>query len=244
MDFPDNPNIRPNRSGEIPLDLSVDTHWIWTAFTSEPAIGVMIVTPDARVVYTNEQTAQMVSPGSKAQDLIGHRWQEYMPKDWFDEWGPVLTRVALTARPVIKRGVWRGTQYYSSIRPLHSEFNAVEHLLVVSRAVPSSEEAAFLASNNEDVLDATGVHLGPLDILTSRELEVLALIGQGLSTEQIALTLHRSPETIKTHRKSLVDKLGTSDRAMLMRFASRAGLRLSDAAVPRVHNDHDTPKPT
>jgi len=63
-----------------------------------------------------------------------------------------------------------------------------------------------------------------LDSLTDREIEVLRLIGKGLSRCEIASELHRSPKTIDGHQERLLRKTGFSSRAELMRFAIREGL--------------------
>jgi PAS domain S-box-containing protein len=60
--------------------------------------------------------------------------------------------------------------------------------------------------------------------LTRREVDVLRLIGEGLSTAQIAARLHRSEWTIKSHRVSLGRKLGVSNRVALARVAIESGL--------------------
>lgn len=64
----------------------------------------------------------------------------------------------------------------------------------------------------------------PLESLTSRELEVLRLIGKGLSRTEIASELSRSPKTIDGHQDRVLKKLGITSRAELMRFAIREGL--------------------
>ncbi|MFM8276056.1 MAG: LuxR C-terminal-related transcriptional regulator [Cyanobium sp.] len=46
--------------------------------------------------------------------------------------------------------------------------------------------------------------------LTPREAEVLALIGQGFTTNRIAELLQLSPHTVSTHRRNLCEKLGLS----------------------------------
>lgn len=67
--------------------------------------------------------------------------------------------------------------------------------------------------------------------LTRREIEVLTLIGRGMPLAQIARELHRSLQTIKSHRATLARKLGVSDRVGLARVAIQFGLaHLSDSA--------------
>jgi DNA-binding NarL/FixJ family response regulator len=63
-----------------------------------------------------------------------------------------------------------------------------------------------------------------LDSLTSREQEVLRLIGRGLSRSEIAAALCRSPKTVDGHREAIMEKLDIHDRGELVRFAIREGL--------------------
>jgi DNA-binding NarL/FixJ family response regulator len=63
-----------------------------------------------------------------------------------------------------------------------------------------------------------------LDALTDREREVMALVGAGLSNDEIAAELVVSPATAKTHVSRAMVKLGARDRAQLVVFAYEAGL--------------------
>jgi DNA-binding NarL/FixJ family response regulator len=63
-----------------------------------------------------------------------------------------------------------------------------------------------------------------LETLTDREREVMALVGAGLSNEEIAGQLFVSPATAKTHVSRAMVKLGARDRAQLVVFAYEAGL--------------------
>jgi len=65
---------------------------------------------------------------------------------------------------------------------------------------------------------------GALADLTSREREVLALVGQGLSNADIAKRLFLSPATAKTHVSRAMIKLGARDRAQLVVAAYESGL--------------------
>ncbi len=60
--------------------------------------------------------------------------------------------------------------------------------------------------------------------LTDREREVMALVAEGLSNEQIATHLHLSPATVKTHVSRAMVKLGARDRAQLVVMAYESGL--------------------
>jgi len=60
--------------------------------------------------------------------------------------------------------------------------------------------------------------------LSEREIEVLELIVEGKSNPQIARTLHLSPNTIKTHVRSIMNKLTVNDRVQAAVVALRSGL--------------------
>jgi DNA-binding NarL/FixJ family response regulator len=63
-----------------------------------------------------------------------------------------------------------------------------------------------------------------LDQLTDREREVMALVGMGLSNDEIARRLVVSPLTAKTHVSRAMVKLGARDRAQLVVLAYESGL--------------------
>ncbi|MCL4078061.1 response regulator transcription factor [Coriobacteriia bacterium Es71-Z0120] len=71
-----------------------------------------------------------------------------------------------------------------------------------------------------------------LDALTEREREILALVAQGLSNDEIAGRLHISPATAKTHVSRIMTKLDAHDRAQLVVIAYECGL-----VVPASHED-------
>jgi len=60
--------------------------------------------------------------------------------------------------------------------------------------------------------------------LTPREQEVLRLIGEGRTTNEIANALTLSPHTVRRHRDNIMQKLNLHSKAELIRFAVRKGL--------------------
>ncbi|HET6951437.1 MAG TPA: response regulator transcription factor [Acidimicrobiales bacterium] len=63
-----------------------------------------------------------------------------------------------------------------------------------------------------------------LDALTEREREVMALVAEGLSNDEIAARLYVSPMTAKTHVSRAMTKLAARDRAQLVVYAYESGL--------------------
>ncbi|HYF63716.1 MAG TPA: response regulator transcription factor [Herpetosiphonaceae bacterium] len=60
--------------------------------------------------------------------------------------------------------------------------------------------------------------------LTPRQREILQLIAEGRSTQEIAQTLIISVKTVETHRAQLMQRLGIFDVAGLVRYAIRTGI--------------------
>ena len=69
------------------------------------------------------------------------------------------------------------------------------------------------------VAQHTPIDKSPIDLLTDRELEVFRLIGDGLSTREIAGRLHLSVKTIGTYRENIKDKLGLKHYTQLVKMA-------------------------
>jgi DNA-binding NarL/FixJ family response regulator len=83
-------------------------------------------------------------------------------------------------------------------------------------------ETAFSPDVAALVLDARGGAAGAR--LTERELDVLALVVEGLTARQIATRLVLSPRTVENHVQAMLRKLRLSNRAALVRYAIENGL--------------------
>jgi DNA-binding NarL/FixJ family response regulator len=80
----------------------------------------------------------------------------------------------------------------------------------------------------ESYVQRRGADNGPLDMLTSRQRQILQLIAEGKSTKQIAHLLSLSVKTVETHRAQLMERLEIRDVPGLVRYAVRVGLVASD----------------
>ena len=69
-----------------------------------------------------------------------------------------------------------------------------------------------------------GKEISPAKPLTSRQREILQLIAEGRATKEIATLLQLSTNTVHTHRKQLMARLGVHDVAGLVRAALRLGV--------------------
>ncbi|MEO9593890.1 response regulator transcription factor [Rhodopirellula bahusiensis] len=65
------------------------------------------------------------------------------------------------------------------------------------------------------------VATSPVELLSDRELETFRLIGQGMTTKEIASAMSLSPKTIETYRARIKEKLELDDMASLTREATQ-----------------------
>ncbi|MDX2061524.1 MAG: response regulator transcription factor [Bacteroidia bacterium] len=70
-------------------------------------------------------------------------------------------------------------------------------------------------------------------LLSAREKEVLELLAEGLSNQQLADRLHVSLSTVKTHLSNIYSKLGAQRRTDALAKARQLGLLRERAPVPR-----------
>lgn len=68
------------------------------------------------------------------------------------------------------------------------------------------------------------IEVSPLEMLSSREREILQLVAEGKTSQQIAESLSISPKTVDTYRSRLMHKIGVEDMAGLVRFAIQHGV--------------------
>lgn len=105
--------------------------------------------------------------------------------------------------------------FVSKREPLRQVVEAVRHVLRGEIYLSSRMANRLLHRVVADVAPQRS----PIESLSNRELEVFEMIGQGLTTQQIAGKLQLSPKTIETHRKKIKDKLNVKNSLQLSRCA-------------------------
>jgi DNA-binding NarL/FixJ family response regulator len=97
-------------------------------------------------------------------------------------------------------------------------------LLAAVRAVGQGQ-GYISPSVSEAVLSDYRKHVSdPIDLLTSREREVLQLIAEGKTNKEIAAALNLSVYTVDAHRGRIMEKLNLHSTGEIVRFAMRNGL--------------------
>ena len=100
----------------------------------------------------------------------------------------------------------------------------VEACRSAMRGEPFLYPAAVAALIRDYLERATRGEEIPSDPLTPRENEIVKLVAEGYSSDQIAEALVISRKTVEHHRSHILEKLGMRDRVELTRYAIRRGL--------------------
>jgi DNA-binding NarL/FixJ family response regulator len=142
------------------------------------------------------------------------------------------------------RGFWPDVVFTSSHAPLGlpAVLAAVRTVRptvpVIMMAAPGDEHrtASWIRAGVEEVVrrDTAGQTAEavqravevrqPLSRLSPRQIEVLRLITEGMTSREIASRLNLSEKTVETHRSAVAQRLGIRDVAGLVRYSARVGL--------------------
>jgi two-component system, NarL family, nitrate/nitrite response regulator NarL len=132
------------------------------------------------------------------------------------------TRVVLLSAHLDGDTVYQAVQggaaaYISKATPGESICDAIAAVARGEVILPAEVHSGLVAQ-----IQARRQPAGPA--LTPREQQVLALIAEGLTAPAMGRELHLSTATVKTHLKTLYEKLGVGDRAAAVAEAMRRGL--------------------
>lgn len=190
----------------------------WAALMSDTNSPMAVVCADGMIVYANDVVTRAYAVNGSP---IGKRLHDMMPAECAEERLSYIRQVISTGKPVVIDGILNGQLRRSTMRPLPPDAQGRSRVLATCRRL---SEADYTQGRVAGVVRAKHDDLGQLESLTQREMEILQLIGQGLSTADIAKRLHRSVKTIEWHRVSLGTKLGVTNRVELARIAIHAGV--------------------
>lgn len=186
---------------------------------------------DLQVVAEVEDGAQAVTRGA-AEDVDLAILDISMPRMT----GLQATRELLRRRPdlrVLILSMHEGEQYlYEALKAGASGYvlksvadrDIVEACRATMRGEPFLYPAALSALMRDYLDRARHGEAAPEDPLTPRELEVIKLIAEGHTSEEIAGMLFISKKTVEHHRANILEKLQMRNRVELTHYAIRRGL--------------------
>ncbi len=148
---------------------------------------------------------------------------------------PAIRQVTETRQPVLLRHIRGGRWTEAMIWPMDPVPEKKARIISITRQGVDVVEPGV----NYRVIDSNLVDLGPLDVLTHRELEVLALVGHGAPLKAIAKVLGVAQRTVERYRSDISRKLGVNSIAEIARIVQLAGLDLSHAELTRINRWKD-----
>lgn len=203
---------------------------VFDRFAAIPGLGVGLLEADGTIVYINDTAARMYGGGT-VEEHTGRRLGELYPPEWAAEKVSLLQRVIETNERLVVRYIWGGKRFEVQYQKIEGDGDAPTRVLLTVREGITDDE---LIPDDFKVVTTGTANFGPLSVLSPRELEVLALIGQGKSAKVIGELLELSPRTVERHRDSIGKKLDKHDRVSLALVAQAAGLELRDAHLTPV----------
>ncbi len=206
---------------------------LWSAVTGYTNARIALTTKAGRFVFANEAMRRSLNPSRR--DIAGCTWYDFLGCSLAKERVQCTAQAVETTRPVVLIGMIRGLCICSVFQALGSATLEGGEVLVACHRLSAIDHVSdSWADNGPETVFAEYNDLGALAILTERELEILVLIGEGLSGPEIGRHLYRSTKTIEWHRRSLGKKLGATNRIDLARIAVHSGLRHMGGMFPRL----------
>ena len=182
------------------------------------AHGISALSTQAREFQPDVILADLERADPKFIALVSSIWQAHAPPIFvilIDAPDSGWTSRALRAgvKAILPRDAL-SEEIFSAIRAVYAGF-------VILDPEVTQELARHVHLESADHVPAAA-----LDELTTREIEVLRMMAEGLGNKQIASRLGISDHTIKFHISSILDKLGASSRTEAVTLGIRMGLIL------------------
>ena len=188
---------------------------------------ILSAQPDMQIVGEAANGREAVDAGEKLQpDVV------LMDVTMPELNGIEATRRLVTASPrtrVLALSMHKDAVYVREIlragaRGYLLKDSADADLIAAVRSVAKGEGYLSPAVSDAVLTDYRRHVTDPLDLMTTREREVLQMIAEGKTNKEIATTLNLSVYTIEAHRGRVMEKLNLHSTGELVRFALRSGL--------------------
>lgn len=135
-----------------------------------------------------------------------------------------LTRTKVIALSMHKDSVYVREILRAGARGYLLKDSEDEDLLKAVRCVFRGEAYLSPAVSDAVLTDYRKQVTNPVDLLTSREREILTMVAEGKTNKEIAQALNLSVYTVESHRGSAMEKLNLHNTGDIVRFALRNGL--------------------
>jgi DNA-binding CsgD family transcriptional regulator len=213
-------------------DLDLNGTGLWQALSQTPGIGISITDIQGNLIFVND-TSLVLFSGQVAIDYRGKSIADFHPAAFVKERLELIRRVLSENRPLRIHHVYAGHSITSTVWPLKDRGISKSRVIVVSRAGPP-QPADNLVQQNIETFHTEYIELGSMNVLSQRELEVLVLLGHGLTIPEAAKLLNRSPKTIQRHKESISKKIHLHRQSDLVELVTGIGLTMDDTKLKRL----------
>ena len=200
---------------------------------------VNAVSRTAVTIWDQEGTILLANPWvvqgyqkEHQNEVMGKNVKDFMPHNWAQERIEIANLAIERNEPITLLEIQSGHRLNARYIPIGFESGNRGNpctMITIERITRPAYNHLISEDHKEHTIHAQHIGLGHLSILSVRELEILALMGEGLRTKDIAKRMHRSVSTIENHRESIGHKLDIHDRSQLVALANYAVLRVDDA---------------
>jgi PAS domain S-box-containing protein len=201
----------------LPLPTDVDRAQFWSVF-EQTHIPMALIDRDRRYVKINDACVQMYQyPRS---EILGRPsgWSAQRSTAEADaKWAELTRTNELYGEDVVKHA--NGEELRVSYAAHATTVNGSWLALIVTLSVRRHPDGAELIGA-APVVSTNGAS----SKLTDREREVVRFVALGATTRQIAADLHLSPDTIRSHVRNSMAKIGAHTRAQLVALVLADGL--------------------
>lgn len=209
--------------------LSLPESGYWQVLCGQPYVGICVVASNGIVLFANKEASWLFFRDADFR-FDGKALKELFGEQYAQERRLLIQRVIAEDGPVLVDQISSGRRTRSLLWPGEDlELGNDVILAVTYRSPPESRRATVYP-----VYESRFVDWGPLDVLSDRELEVLALLGHGWTLKRAATGLKLSVKTVEKYRTSIGHKLRLTSIAALAAVAHNAGLETRHASYPRV----------
>ena len=185
-----------------------------------------------RYTITVNDTAKVLFSKSTDVDYQGKRISDFHSPQYVRERMAMIARVITEGKPLSLTHIYHGKRIHSTVWPIRDTAPPFNRVIVITRCGVRHDEIAVADTIEEIQTEFIG--LGPLEVLTRRELEVAVLLGHGMSVPRVAKLLFRSPKTIERHKSSISKKLKLRGQAELVAMVTEIGLDLDATKLQRL----------
>ena len=210
-------------AGPSPIELD---RVLWDVLVAESGAGVAVLDRAGRAVFANGIS---LAAYARMAQLAGRLAPPDAGVSPDPERAEICRRVCDAGETILHESFIAGARRRILTCPVRGR-DGSRLCLSISRRLHANERLEDTAPPDAVIVRLSRSDLGELARLTPREIEILSLIGDGMTYAQIAEKLGRSIRTVERHRDSMCAKLGVTNRVDLARMAFRAGL--SDTADP------------